>query len=175
MTIKNKEQWDKFVTRSKTKGLKIYAKHKRRSMAKGLDNIHRRNSLYLAEQKYKNITGSEIRFGYILCENGIEFMYQKGFFSPFHRIADFYIPNKKLIIEIDGGYHKEPYYQEKDRMKDVAFLKNRGIKTVRLLNEQVDTYMQPMKQPFVDETTTRKAKKHYREIKESEEFWMKNL
>jgi very-short-patch-repair endonuclease len=100
-----------------------------------------RNNLKYRNELRQRATKSEIKFKKILDENQIKYIFQKGFLKPFHRIVDFYIPRKKLIIEIDGGYHKEPYYKEKDRIKDAVFLKVRGLKTVRLTNEQVDNYI----------------------------------
>jgi very-short-patch-repair endonuclease len=55
------------------------------------------------------------------------------FYTPLFRIADFYLPEMNLIIEIDGSYH-DP---EKGRIKDERFLRDRGIRTLRLTNDQV--------------------------------------
>ncbi|POY43980.1 hypothetical protein C3007_07755 [Avibacterium gallinarum] len=33
-------------------------------------------------------------------------------------IVDFYCAKAKLVIELDGGHHYEPEYQEKDRLRD---------------------------------------------------------
>lgn len=101
--------------------------------------LQRNNTKYCKELKTR-ATPSELKFKKLLDENKIRYIFQKGFFKPFHIIADFYIPNKKLIIEIDGSHHKEPYYKERDRIRDIRFLKERGIKTIRLTNEQISSY-----------------------------------
>jgi very-short-patch-repair endonuclease len=78
-------------------------------------------------------TPAERAFCCYLAARGFAFRQQQGFYTPFYRIADFYLPDRNLIIEIDGSYHDHA----KDRMKDERFLAARGIRTLRLTNEQV--------------------------------------
>ena len=94
----------------------------------------RRNSKYRNDLK-KKATPQEIVFKRFLESNGVKFIFQKGFLQPFHRIADFYIKKFRLIVEIDGGYHKECAL--KDRIKDDIWAKRR-FRTLRILNEDVD-------------------------------------
>ena len=51
-------------------------------------------------------------------------------------IADFYCHSKKIIIEIDGGYHQIPEQYEYDRNKDYE-LEELGLKVLHFTNEQV--------------------------------------
>ena len=51
-------------------------------------------------------------------------------------IADFYCHSKKLIIEIDGGYHRIPEQYEYDRNRDDE-LEKLGLKVLHFTNEQV--------------------------------------
>ena len=51
-------------------------------------------------------------------------------------IADFYCHIKKLIIEIDGGYHQIPEQYEYDRNRDYE-LDELGLKIIHFTNEQV--------------------------------------
>jgi very-short-patch-repair endonuclease len=81
----------------------------------------------------KRATPAEHAFRQYLTDRKISFREQQGFYYPFYRIADFYLPDQNLIIEIDGGYHDA----KRDRYKDARFLGARGIKTLRLTNEQV--------------------------------------
>lgn len=81
-------------------------------------------------------TKSEVIFKKYLIENKVVFMFQKGFLNPFHRIVDFYIPNGQIIIEIDGGYHKETV--EKDANKDKIWGKM-GYTTIRITNDEVNS------------------------------------
>lgn len=99
-------------------------------------NSQRNNFKYRSKLIIK-ATESELIFKKYLEENKIKFIFQKGFLLPFHRIVDFYIPGKKIIIEIDGGYHKNPAERMKDRFKDKRFLEARGMNTIRITNEQV--------------------------------------
>jgi len=50
-------------------------------------------------------------------------------------IADFYCAQKKLVIELDGGYHrKQKYY---DNQRDLV-LEKMEINTIRIKNEELD-------------------------------------
>jgi cyclase len=51
-------------------------------------------------------------------------------------IADFYCHSKKIIIEIDGGYHQIPEQYEYDRNRDYE-LEGLGLKILHFTNEQV--------------------------------------
>lgn len=52
-------------------------------------------------------------------------------------IIDFYIPNERLCIELDGGYHEDPIQQRRDRKRD-KFLVSKEYKVWRLTNEEAD-------------------------------------
>lgn len=49
-------------------------------------------------------------------------------------IADFYLPDYSLIIEVDGGSHK--YTTKADTRRD-SYFRNRGIETIRLPSGKV--------------------------------------
>jgi len=51
-------------------------------------------------------------------------------------IADFYCHGKKLIIEVDGGYHQIPEQYEYDINRDYE-LEEVGLKILHFTNEQV--------------------------------------
>jgi very-short-patch-repair endonuclease len=51
-------------------------------------------------------------------------------------IADFYCSSKKLIIEVDGGYHNEPLQQARDIRRD-HIMKMHGLSTIRFANREV--------------------------------------
>lgn len=103
-----------------------------------LDNkqkIHQRNNLKYSKELRKNPTKAESIVRKYLKEKKVKHIFQKGFLIPFHRIVDFYIPKKKIIIEIDGPIHL--LTKDKDTNKDKAFKKHRNFKTIRITNEQV--------------------------------------
>lgn len=81
----------------------------------------------------KKATPAERAFCCYLTELGFAFRQQQGFYTPLYRIADFYLPHHNVIIEIDGSYHDAA----KDRAVDQRFLRERGIRTIRITNEQV--------------------------------------
>ena len=51
-------------------------------------------------------------------------------------IVDFFCPDCKLIIEVDGGYHSEPI-QEIDDETRTEMLEGLGYRVIRFTNEQV--------------------------------------
>ena len=93
-----------------------------------------RNNFKYRKTLMSNPTREELIVKKWLDDVGIYYKFQKGFLKPFHRIVDFYIPKKKIIIEIDGGYHNDIYF--KDRRKDLTW-KSLGFKTIRILNNEV--------------------------------------
>jgi very-short-patch-repair endonuclease len=99
-----------------------------------LKRLRKRNSSYVNQLRNKP-TQAELLMKDILNELHVSFIFQKGFFTPFHRIVDFYIPKRKIIIEVDGGYHQNT--QTKDMRKDMSFFDRRGFRTLRFTNEEV--------------------------------------
>ena len=51
-------------------------------------------------------------------------------------IVDFICLKQKLIIEIDGGYHKEPPQQTEDKTRQ-NWLESMGYKVLRFTNEDI--------------------------------------
>ena len=51
-------------------------------------------------------------------------------------IADFICLKKKLVIEVDGGYHNEPIQQQNDQMR-TEFLESIGYTVIRFQNEEI--------------------------------------
>lgn len=82
----------------------------------------------------------ELIFKSRLEDSGIKFIFQKGFIGGNNFcIADFYIPSVKLVIEIDGGYHRTPEQKLRDANKD-DYYKSRGFSVLRLWNSEVETF-----------------------------------
>jgi very-short-patch-repair endonuclease len=80
-------------------------------------------------------TPSEVNIYNYLRSQKIPFIFQapfvicgKVFFS------DFYLPEDKVIIEVDGGYHDSYTQHNKDKFRDLCFDGVR-IKTIRISNE----------------------------------------
>ena len=51
-------------------------------------------------------------------------------------IVDFYIAEKKVAIEVDGGQHMLPEHKEADKQRDAA-LANWGISVLRYSNDSI--------------------------------------
>ncbi len=64
---------------------------------------------------------------------GVRFRRQYGIGNY---IADFYCPNLKLVIELDGSQHFTEEGLEYDKIRE-NFMKNLGIKTLRFNNNDV--------------------------------------
>lgn len=84
----------------------------------------------------ENATYCELKFKSILDELNINYEFQKIIVAndnPY--IADFYIKDKNIVIEIDGEYHRDIEQMEKDfkRNNDMA---KYGILTIRFNNEE---------------------------------------
>ena len=55
-------------------------------------------------------------------------------------ITDFYCPEKKLVIEIDGSQHFEKENEEYDKNRS-AYFEGLGIKVLRFTNAEINTNM----------------------------------
>lgn len=97
-----------------------------------LKDTQRNNSKYRINLINK-ATKQELIFKKYLESKNIKFNFQKGFLKPYHRICDFYIKKYRLIIEIDGGYHKNTIISDKN--KDMVWCR---FRTLRILNKDVD-------------------------------------
>ena len=51
-------------------------------------------------------------------------------------IVDFYCPQLKLVLEIDGAQHETPWMSDYDSERTL-FLRSRGIEVVRITNELI--------------------------------------
>lgn len=73
-----------------------------------------------------------------LMKKGVVFVHQAPFVFYWKKIyfADFYIPSKRVVIEVDGSYHDGLGQTEKDKERERDF-KEAGIRTVRIPNAVV--------------------------------------
>lgn len=51
-------------------------------------------------------------------------------------IADFICIEKKLVIEVDGGYHSVPSQREKDELRS-TIINKQGFYVIRFTNEEI--------------------------------------
>lgn len=72
--------------------------------------------------------------------NGLKFLRQKPIVYKCDRgktsffIADFYCPEKKLVVELDGPIHQHKKYEDSQRDRILATL---GLKTLRIRNDEL--------------------------------------
>lgn len=69
-------------------------------------------------------------------------------------ILDFYCPKVDLCIELDGSPHKIKENKDYDDQRE-TYLKNRGIKTIRFWNSEVDKNLGEVLEKIREETYTR--------------------
>lgn len=89
-----------------------------------------------AKRMRKCPTPSELAFSIRLDAAGIRYKFQKimGF-----NIVDFYLPHRRTVIEIDGGYHAESKQRWRDCTRDGDWSAE-GITTFRIQNEDVHSW-----------------------------------
>jgi very-short-patch-repair endonuclease len=89
-----------------------------------------------ARRLRKNMTEAEIRLWNHLRRKqikGLQFFRQRPIGNY---IVDFYAPEEKLVIEVDGGQYYEEDGLEYDEARD-AFLEGQGLKVIRFSNLNV--------------------------------------
>ena len=93
-------------------------------------------------ERYKHIlevnaTYAERLLKTFLAEK-IDFEFQKIIYTDNKHffIADFYIPSKNLIVELDGEYHDNIKQQDKDIWR-TQILKSLGYEVIRFKNKQI--------------------------------------
>ena len=82
----------------------------------------------------KNMTPEEKHLWYdFLCRLPIKAHRQ---YNIGNYIVDFYIPQKHLVIEIDGIQHLTEEHEEKDQIRD-NFLEEEDLRVLRFSNENI--------------------------------------
>lgn len=84
-------------------------------------------------------TCSETKMELYLIKENINFTTQYPIITPNGKgyIVDFFIPNKNIIIEVDGDYHNTPKQKIYDKLKDEELTKM-GYSIIRINNMEVD-------------------------------------
>lgn len=108
----------------------------------------------------KNQTPSETKFKAILKMMRIKYEFQKIYYTKtsFY-VADFYLSEHDMIIEIDGGYHNDPKQKIKDAQRSkelkeevngVYRLKNEAVLNVDLTRSLVNEFLAKNKQKLLN-------------------------
>ena len=82
---------------------------------------------------------------------GVQFYRQKPIGNY---IVDFYAPQAKLAIEIDGSQHMDPHQAQKDVERD-AYLASEGLRVLRFNNLQVLQELDSVVEVIFQELTDR--------------------
>lgn len=107
--------------------VKPYKEEPKENIAEHYKHILEVNATYAERVLYSFLTGK------------IDFEFQKIIYTDNKKhffIADFYIPSKNLIIELDGEYHDNIKQQDKDIWR-TRILKSLGYKVIRFKNKQI--------------------------------------
>lgn len=76
----------------------------------------------LADENRDNPTKVEMQAKQWLQRQGLKFVFQKVFMvGTKGYIADFFFPSRKVILEIDGGYHQDIEQRKNGFEKDKGF------------------------------------------------------
>ena len=95
---------------------------------------HNEKLVPYAKELRKNMTKEERRLWYdFLREYPVRFSRQKVLG---HYIVDFYIAEKKIVIEVDGRQHLLPEHKEADEQRDAA-LATWEISVLRYSNDNI--------------------------------------
>lgn len=105
---------------------KSYKEESKENIAEYYKHILEVNATY-AERVLKTFLTGKIDFEF----QKIIYTDNKHFF-----IADFYIPSKNLIIELDGEYHDDVKQQNKDIWR-TQLLHSLGYRVIRFKNKQI--------------------------------------
>lgn len=80
-------------------------------------------------------TKAELYIQTLLKSADIRYIFQKGFIQGNNYcIVDFYIPRRKICLEIDGGYHQTKKQRKRDANR-TAYLSDRGFSVICVQNE----------------------------------------
>jgi very-short-patch-repair endonuclease len=106
-------------------------------------NKSRENQSLLAKRRNRLIekaTLSEGKVAWMLDYLGERYLFQKGFLNErTHYIVDFYLPKRKLCLEVDGGYHDDHIQAAYDARRDEFLTKVRQFRVLRVSNDVVDS------------------------------------
>ena len=116
----------------------LFNQSRKKSFRKQLRNEPTRAELILWQQ----LKGSQLNY---------KFRRQQGV-GPY--VVDFYCPELKLAIEVDGGTHFEPSEIDRDNQRTLFLIQNK-IQVLRVTNtevyESLDTVIELIKQQFPDD------------------------
>lgn len=102
-----------------------------------------------AKELRRNMTLQELKVWQFLNKKAVYGLRFKAQHPIQNYIVDFYCHALKLVIEVDGGFHKILENKERDlgREEDLKLL---GLKIIRFTNEEVDRDFKSVRQTILD-------------------------
>lgn len=100
-----------------------------------MDSTKNKNLSELARNLRKNMTRHERHLWYDFLKELPVMVHRQKVIGPY--IVDFYIAERKLVIELDGSQHYDLPGKRADRMRD-AYLREQGFTVLRYANSDVD-------------------------------------
>ena len=111
-----------------------------------MNDLYNPNLISNAKSLRKDMTKEERKLWYTFLRYlPIKFVRQKVLG---HYIADFYCPEKRLVIELDGSQHFTEEGEQYDVLRD-AFLKEQGISVHRITNYDIAFNFKQVKQEIL--------------------------
>ena len=95
-----------------------------------------RNQKILRQTLRNNIASAEAILWRMLKGKKVDGLKSRWQFGIGQYVLDFFCPEIRLGIELDGGVHKTSYTHEYDEMRS-RFLAENGIRVLRFENEEV--------------------------------------
>lgn len=139
------EAWIKAHTKKKKKRqVPTYQKKKKRKKIRKVPERYRSSKLQECIKRRVNelishATDAENHVKAVLDKLGVDYIFQYPITASDKklRIVDFYLPKYRMIIEVDGGYHKRPSQMEKDKERD-HIMRSFGYRVFRVTNEDAE-------------------------------------
>ena len=116
----------------------LYRGKKKKTKKKRKKELRAKVEKFATEHQH-NPTPAENSFAKLLRYLNMDFEMQKVFSCKESMyIVDFYLPQYKTVVEIDGGYHNTPQQRKKDRKRTQALKKQPLIiRIIRFQNEEI--------------------------------------
>jgi len=90
-----------------------------------------------AKKLKRRPTLAEAEFKKKLDYWGIEYIFQWPFYHfGYGGVCDFYLPEYRMAVEVDGGYHLNPDQMERDKIRNTIFLEYMLKPILRLTNQE---------------------------------------
>jgi very-short-patch-repair endonuclease len=117
-------------------------------------HFNRKSQKHKRKELRKNSTETEKILWQYLRKNNINGLKFKRQYSIDQFVVDFYCPQKKLAIEIDGGYHDTNEIKIYDKARQ-EYIESFGIHFIRLSNQEIITNIENVLNRIKDEIYNR--------------------